>query len=49
MRARGACVRTFSIGMAGSTDLAAARKVAAHIGSEHHEIEVQLEIVIISV
>lgn len=31
-------IQTFSIGMEGSTDVAAARKVAAHIGSEHHEV-----------
>ena len=31
-------IQTFSIGMEGSTDLEAARKVAAHIGSEHHEV-----------
>ncbi|XP_031566811.1 asparagine synthetase [glutamine-hydrolyzing]-like [Actinia tenebrosa] len=31
-------IQTFSIGMEGSTDILAARKVAAHIGSEHHEV-----------
>lgn len=31
-------IQTFSIGMEGSTDVAAARKVANHIGSEHHEV-----------
>ncbi|XP_068716018.1 asparagine synthetase [glutamine-hydrolyzing]-like [Montipora foliosa] len=31
-------IQTFSIGMEGSTDVAAARKVAKHIGSEHHEV-----------
>ena len=31
-------IQTFSIGMEGSTDLEAARKVASHIGSEHHEV-----------
>jgi len=31
-------LKTFSIGMPGSTDLAYARKVAAWIGSEHHEV-----------
>jgi asparagine synthase (glutamine-hydrolysing) len=46
MKARGMCVRTFSIGMAGSTDLIAARKVAAHIGSEHHEIQVRFYLVV---
>lgn len=31
-------IQTFSTGMEGSPDLMAARKVAAHIGSEHHEV-----------
>lgn len=31
-------IQTFSIGMGDSPDLRAARKVADHIGSEHHEI-----------
>ncbi|XP_032233337.2 asparagine synthetase [glutamine-hydrolyzing] [Nematostella vectensis] len=31
-------IQTFSIGLEGSTDLVAARKVAKHIGSEHHEV-----------
>ena len=31
-------LKTFSIGMAGGTDLKYARMVADHIGSEHHEI-----------
>ncbi|XP_030846671.1 asparagine synthetase [glutamine-hydrolyzing] [Strongylocentrotus purpuratus] len=31
-------LQTFSIGMKGSPDVVAARKVASHIGSEHHEI-----------
>jgi len=31
-------VQTFSIGMEGSPDVLAARKVAAHIDSEHHEV-----------
>ncbi|KAI0242966.1 Asparagine synthetase [glutamine-hydrolyzing] [Lamellibrachia satsuma] len=31
-------VQTFAIGMQGSTDITAARKVADHIGSEHHEV-----------
>lgn len=31
-------IQTFSIGMEGSPDVAAARKVAAFIGSEHHEV-----------
>ncbi|MEE9391811.1 MAG: asparagine synthase B [Planctomycetota bacterium] len=32
-------IATFSIGMKGSPDLAAARKVARFIGSDHHEFE----------
>lgn len=31
-------VKTFSVGMKGSPDLAAARLVADHIGSDHHEL-----------
>jgi len=31
-------VRTYSIGMEGSTDLAYARKVAMFLGTEHHEV-----------
>ena len=31
-------LKTFSVGVAGSPDLAAARTVAAHIGSNHHEL-----------
>ncbi|NXC72683.1 ASNS synthetase, partial [Anhinga anhinga] len=31
-------LQTFAIGMENSPDLLAARKVAAHIGSEHHEV-----------
>lgn len=31
-------IRTYSIGLPGSTDLAAARKVATMLGTEHHEI-----------
>ncbi|KAG8139018.1 putative Asparagine synthetase protein [Naja naja] len=31
-------LQTFSIGMEDSPDVLAARKVAAHIGSEHHEV-----------
>ncbi len=30
-------LKTFAVGMAGSPDLAAAREVAAHIGSDHYE------------
>jgi asparagine synthase (glutamine-hydrolysing) len=38
--ARGATLPTFAVGTPGSSDLAAARKVAAHIGSDHHEVVV---------
>lgn len=31
-------IQTFSIGMEGSTDLEAARKVAKYLGTEHHEL-----------
>jgi len=31
-------LHTFSVGVAGSPDLAAARQVARHIGSDHHEL-----------
>lgn len=31
-------ITTYSIGMAGSTDLAAARKVAQFLGTDHHEV-----------
>ncbi|KAI7798430.1 asparagine synthetase [glutamine-hydrolyzing] isoform X2 [Triplophysa rosa] len=31
-------IQTFAIGTEDSTDIIAARKVAAHIGSEHHEV-----------
>ncbi len=37
LKARGARLHTYSIGMAGSPDLAHARMVAEHIGSIHHE------------
>ena len=40
MKAEGRCLETFSIGMAGSTDLRFAGYVAAWIGSKHHEIVV---------
>lgn len=33
-------LHTFSVGVAGSTDLQAARTVAEHIGSTHHEYEI---------
>ncbi|XP_048247811.1 asparagine synthetase [glutamine-hydrolyzing]-like [Haliotis rufescens] len=32
-------IQTFSIGMEGSTDIMAARKVAKHLNTEHHEIK----------
>jgi asparagine synthase (glutamine-hydrolysing) len=35
--ARGRTLQTFAVGTADSPDLAAAREVAAHVGSEHHE------------
>ena len=37
LAAQGSCLDTYSIGMEGSPDLAAARVVAEHIGSRHHE------------
>ncbi|WP_060710931.1 asparagine synthase (glutamine-hydrolyzing) [Pseudonocardia sp. HH130629-09] len=42
-RARGEQLPTFAVGTAESGDLIAARKVAAHIGSDHHEILVTPE------
>lgn len=36
-------LHTFSVGTAGSADLAAARRVAEHIGSTHHEHVITLE------
>ena len=36
-RARGRTLQTFAVGTEGSPDLAAAREVAAFVGSEHHE------------
>ncbi|MEV1294398.1 asparagine synthase-related protein [Pseudonocardia sp. NPDC049635] len=39
-RARGEQLPTFAVGTEDSGDLIAARKVAAHIGSDHHEIVV---------
>ena len=36
-------VQTFSIGMEGSPDLKAARIVANHLGTEHHEVRFTLE------
>lgn len=40
---RGYPVQTFSIGLEGSPDIVAARKVAEHIGSEHHEFTFETE------
>jgi asparagine synthase (glutamine-hydrolysing) len=37
LAARGERLKTFAVGTPGSPDLAAARAVAAHVGSEHHE------------
>jgi asparagine synthase (glutamine-hydrolysing) len=37
-RGQGRPLKTFSVGTSGSADLAAARAVARHIGSEHHEL-----------
>jgi asparagine synthase (glutamine-hydrolysing) len=41
--ARGETLPTFAVGTSDSADLAAARKVAAHIGSDHHEVVVTAE------
>src|SRR5699024_134415 len=35
---RGQRLPSFAVGMAGSSDLAAARMVADHVGTEHHEL-----------
>ena len=37
LAARGERLKTFAVGTRGSPDLAAARLVAGHVGSEHHE------------
>ena len=37
-KANGKKIKTFSVGMENATDLIAARQVAEHIGSEHHEL-----------
>ena len=42
-RANGEILPTFAVGTEGSGDLVAARKVAAHIGSDHHEIVVSAQ------
>jgi asparagine synthase (glutamine-hydrolysing) len=39
MRANGKKLKTFSIGMEGSPDLEYAKKVAEHIGSDHHVVQ----------
>lgn len=36
-------LHSFAVGLAGSPDLAAAKKVAAHIGSVHHEINFTIQ------
>jgi len=36
-------LHSFSVGLEGSPDLAAARKVAAHIGTVHHEIKITIQ------
>ena len=36
-------LHTFSIGLAGSPDLIAARRVAAHLGTIHHEFTFTVE------
>ncbi len=41
--ARGEQIPTFAVGTPGSSDLIAARRVAEHIGSDHHEIIVSAE------
>ena len=38
MREKGKTLRTFSVGFPDSTDIVYARKVAAHIQSDHHEL-----------
>jgi asparagine synthase (glutamine-hydrolysing) len=37
-RERGTTLKTFAVGVEGAPDLDAAREVAAHIGTEHHEL-----------
>ena len=41
--ARGDVLPTFAVGTPGSADLVAARRVADHIGSDHHEVVVTAE------
>jgi len=38
LRQRGLPLPSFAVGMEGSRDLLAAREVAAHVGTEHHEL-----------
>ncbi|WP_243751877.1 asparagine synthase-related protein [Leucobacter weissii] len=38
VRERGSCLPSFAVGMAGSRDLLAAREVAEHVGTDHHEL-----------
>ena len=42
MKKNGKCLNTYSIGFEGSPDLAAARVVAEHIGSNHHEVKLDM-------
>ena len=42
-RARGVAVKSFSIGLEGAPDLEHARAVAAHLGTDHHEVHFTLE------
>jgi asparagine synthase (glutamine-hydrolysing) len=37
LRERGECLKTFAVGLEDSPDLLAARAVAEHLGTEHHE------------
>jgi asparagine synthase (glutamine-hydrolysing) len=37
LRERGQCLKTFAVGLEDSPDLLAARAVAEHLGTEHHE------------
>jgi asparagine synthase (glutamine-hydrolysing) len=42
-RALGRPIHTFSVGLAGSRDLQAARRVASHVGTIHHEYELTVQ------
>jgi asparagine synthase (glutamine-hydrolysing) len=44
-QAHGEVLPTFAVGTPGSADLMAARRVADHIGSEHHEVVVSPEMI----